>query len=154
MADSSPAISRLAEDVFSNVKVLDAYLKANNLPGPTFHADGPVSLGIGPDSEHVEEARAKALNAAAELCDLLQGPLYYLRPIVRAGRSCSCPRVSPSLTLVPALHPPSSCCYPPQMFHRRIFLLARQCPVNDEKNSTLVLACKPFRDGTLPPRCP
>lgn len=75
-------ISLLSESIFRNIKVVDSYLKANNLPGPTFDVDGPTFLDIGSDGEHVEEARVKALEAAVELVDLLAGPLATLRPLV------------------------------------------------------------------------
>jgi hypothetical protein len=75
-------ISLLSESIFRNIKVVDSYLKAKNLPGPTFDVDGPTFLDIDSDGEHVEEARVKALEAAVELVDLLSGPLATLRPLV------------------------------------------------------------------------
>ncbi|KAF3770022.1 S-adenosyl-L-methionine-dependent methyltransferase [Cryphonectria parasitica EP155] len=78
-------ISLLSESIFRNIKVVDSYLKANNLPGPSFDVDGPTFLDIGSDGEHVEEARVKALEAAVELVDLLQGPLATLRPLTNGA---------------------------------------------------------------------
>ncbi|KAJ0354665.1 hypothetical protein COL154_011699 [Colletotrichum chrysophilum] len=54
-------ISRLAESIFSNTKIVDSYLKANDLPSPSFDADGPTNLKI--DAESAENARVKVLQA-------------------------------------------------------------------------------------------
>lgn len=75
-------ISKLAETIFRNVKVVDSYLKANNLPSPSFDVDGPTVMEVGADGEHVEQAKIEALEAAMELVDLLAGPLTALRPLV------------------------------------------------------------------------
>jgi hypothetical protein len=75
-------ISLLSESIFRNIKLVDSYLKAKNLPGPSFDIDGPTFLDIDSDGEHVENARVKALEAAVELVDLLSGPLATLRPLV------------------------------------------------------------------------
>ncbi|KAK3380523.1 O-methyltransferase [Lasiosphaeria ovina] len=74
-------ISLLSESIFRNIKIVDSYLKANNLPGPSFDVDAPIFIDIGPDGEHVEEARVKALDGALELVDLLSGPMVALRPL-------------------------------------------------------------------------
>jgi hypothetical protein len=75
-------ISLLAESIFRDIKIVDSYLKAKSLPGPSFDIDGPTFLDIDNDGEHVEAARVKALEAAVELVDLLSGPLATLRPLV------------------------------------------------------------------------
>ncbi|CAI0641140.1 unnamed protein product [Colletotrichum noveboracense] len=72
-------ISRLAESIFSNTKIVDSYLKANDLPSPSFDADGPTNLEI--DAESAENARVKVLESTLELFDLLQGPAAILRPV-------------------------------------------------------------------------
>ncbi|KAM7203056.1 S-adenosyl-L-methionine-dependent methyltransferase [Rhypophila sp. PSN 637] len=74
-------ISKLSETIFRNVKVVDSYLKANNLPPPSFDIDGPAVMEVGPDGVHVEDAKNKAIAAAMELVDLLIGPFPSLRPM-------------------------------------------------------------------------
>ncbi|KAM7218255.1 S-adenosyl-L-methionine-dependent methyltransferase [Rhypophila decipiens] len=74
-------ISKLSETIFRNVKVVDSYLKANNLPPPSFDVDGPAVMEVGPDGLHVEDAKNKAIAAAMELVDLLVGPFPSLRPL-------------------------------------------------------------------------
>jgi hypothetical protein len=76
-------LAQLAESVLNNTKVLDSYLRDHDLPAPSFDADGPTNFGISADEPHVERARTEAIEAAAELADLLQGPMNFLRPIVR-----------------------------------------------------------------------
>ncbi|KAK4242367.1 O-methyltransferase [Achaetomium macrosporum] len=78
---STSRIVQLAESVARNTKVLNSYLRDHKLPLPSFEADGPVDLGISADAPHVEQARTEAIEAAAELVDLLQGPWVALRPI-------------------------------------------------------------------------
>jgi hypothetical protein len=80
---SSSRLVQLAESVIKNAKTFDAYLQQHDLPAPSFDADGPADFGISTDSPHVEQARVEAIEAAIELADLLQGPITFLRPIVR-----------------------------------------------------------------------
>lgn len=74
-------IAQLAESVGSNTRKLDQYFKSKNLPTPSFDVDGPVDFGIAATDGDVEEARVKAIEAAMELIDLLQGPMALLRPL-------------------------------------------------------------------------
>ncbi|KAK3310397.1 O-methyltransferase [Chaetomium strumarium] len=78
---SASRIAQLAESVARNTKVLDSYLRDHNLPFPSFEADGPADFGISDDAPEVEKARTEAIDAAAELVDLLQGPWVILRPL-------------------------------------------------------------------------
>jgi hypothetical protein len=79
---------QLAEAVLKNAKQFDAYLQEHNLPTPSFEPDGPADFGALP----VEQARVDAIDAARELADLLQGPVGFLRPIVRSSHTFPPPR--------------------------------------------------------------
>ncbi|KIX01191.1 uncharacterized protein Z518_08916 [Rhinocladiella mackenziei CBS 650.93] len=48
------------------------YLQQNNLPHPSFDADGPITLNLSPQAERVHST---AIDALQELLDLLQGPI-------------------------------------------------------------------------------
>lgn len=79
MAEQS-SITELAASIRENVAKVEQYLRANELPLPSFLPDGPVSMVMKP--KHVEDARIAAIGASMELLDLLQGPVACLRPSV------------------------------------------------------------------------
>lgn len=64
-------IAELASAVAQHTQLVDNYLAENNLPQPSFDADGPVDLGLPAD---IEQSRIAALQASKELNDLLLGP--------------------------------------------------------------------------------
>jgi hypothetical protein len=68
---SQSRIAELASAVAQHTNHVDSYLAENNLPHPSFDADGPVELGLPAD---IEQSRIAALQASQELHDLLQGP--------------------------------------------------------------------------------
>ena len=72
-------VVQLAEAVLKNAKEFVSYLVEHNLPTPSFDADGPANFNALP----VEQARVDAIEAARELADLLQGPVGFVRPLVR-----------------------------------------------------------------------
>ena len=72
-------ISELATVISTNTAKINDYLKANHLPFPSFHEDGPIDLGL---SAEAEKARNAALEATAQLHDLLRGPVELIRPTV------------------------------------------------------------------------
>lgn len=74
-------IAKLASLINTNVSSLDAYLKSNNLPTPSFAADAPVTLDI--KSSEINNAKVQAVDACIELLDLLQGPVSCMMPQVR-----------------------------------------------------------------------
>ena len=81
---SSSRLVQLAESVLRSAKALEAHFEQNNLPTPSFDADSPADFGISATgSSNAENARVEAIEAATELADLLQGPIAFLRPIVR-----------------------------------------------------------------------
>lgn len=74
------SLSDLAAKIQSATATIDAYLKTNNLPTPSFHEDGPVDFGL--NSEETVKALETAKASAQELVDLLDGPALNLRPTV------------------------------------------------------------------------
>lgn len=83
MSQSSAKIIELAERVLEKTKIVDSYFKEHGLPEPSFASDGPSDFGIKASDAHINEARMRAVEAAKELSDLLQGPMTFLRPVVR-----------------------------------------------------------------------
>lgn len=71
-------IAELAAQITSNTGKVSEYLHANGLAQPTFEAHGPRDMAL--KDADAEAARVTALSAAAELQDLLQGPLSCLQP--------------------------------------------------------------------------
>ncbi|KAI0521562.1 putative O-methyltransferase [Xylaria bambusicola] len=70
-------IDHLAATISANTNAITTYLDQNNLPHPSFDADGPITLNL---SSQVERARSAAINALQELLDLLQGPIACMIP--------------------------------------------------------------------------
>lgn len=71
MASSQSRIRELSEAIATHSRIVDDHLSENNLPQPSFDADGPSDLSLPPA---IEESRGKVLTATQELNDLLQGP--------------------------------------------------------------------------------
>ena len=71
MSSPQSRIAELSTTIAQHTQKIDDYLAANNLPHPSFEADGPVDLGLPPE---IEKSRTAALQASQELNDLLQGP--------------------------------------------------------------------------------
>lgn len=84
MSSGISRIRELASRILSNVDQVDTYLETNNLPQPSFGAQGPAELCI--KSKSVEACRIATIEDAIEMQDLLLGPKMLLRPIV-CGRS-------------------------------------------------------------------
>lgn len=68
---SQSRIAELASAVAQHTQRVDSYLTENNLPQPSFDANGPVHLRLPAD---IEKSRIAALQASQELNDLLRGP--------------------------------------------------------------------------------
>ena len=60
-----------AANITDGVNVLNTYLAENDLPHPSFDANGPADLQL---SSEVEDTVLSVLNSTLELCDLLRGP--------------------------------------------------------------------------------
>lgn len=71
-------LTALASTVTEQASRLAKYLEENNLPNPSFAADGPPSLPIPPWSE-LRAAQQALYSAAQDLAILAIGPVEYLR---------------------------------------------------------------------------
>lgn len=76
-------IAELTSIISSNTSKIEKYIQDNGLPAPSFDVDAPNNLGIPPEATDVEKARRAALEATAELQDLLTSSSALLRPNVR-----------------------------------------------------------------------
>ncbi|KAJ5533463.1 O-methyltransferase-like protein [Penicillium frequentans] len=72
-------IVELAIRISENTAKVDAYLRENDLPSPSFHEDGPVDFGI--RCEQTKKAQEEAINLSFELQRLLLGPLQFMNPV-------------------------------------------------------------------------
>ena len=107
MAGSRTRIAELASIVAENTAKVDEYLRANNLPTPSFDVDAPAQIPIPPDATDIEAARRNAVEASTELNDLLQGSTALLRPNVRIFNTCrqaTSPHDTAAEWLEPACH--------------------------------------------------
>ncbi|KAK5169331.1 uncharacterized protein LTR77_005306 [Saxophila tyrrhenica] len=68
-------LTELSASIAYNTAVLEGYLTSNNVPPPSFDADGPPMLMYPP---HIEAARAAVEEATLELNELARGPARLL----------------------------------------------------------------------------
>ena len=71
-------IVALAKRILQNVETFSDHLDSNNVPQPTFDADGPDDLAT--NNETIDKARFSTIEDVIELQDLLLGPKILLRP--------------------------------------------------------------------------
>jgi hypothetical protein len=64
-------IGELASAISDNTSKIEQYLEHHNLPSPSFGVDAPSNLGIPSEASDIEAAKRAALEATAELQDLL-----------------------------------------------------------------------------------
>ncbi|RAH84214.1 O-methyltransferas-like protein [Aspergillus japonicus CBS 114.51] len=76
---ASSRIVELATRISENTAIVDAYLRENQLPSPSFDEDGPVDFAI--QGEEVKKAHEEAIALSWELHRLLLGPSHFLRPV-------------------------------------------------------------------------
>ena len=76
MANLSPSITELAAEVSKNTTLISDYLKANNLPAPSFAADGPATFPIPQNDAAIQGARLALIEASKTLYDLAVGPRH------------------------------------------------------------------------------
>ena len=79
MASPSSRIVDLANIISSNTSKVDDYLKSKGHPQPGFNIDSPIKV-LSDNVPDIEAARTKAVEAAMELQDLLQGVEGSLMP--------------------------------------------------------------------------
>jgi hypothetical protein len=91
MAGSSPSLTELASKISAAASVIDGNLTKNNLPKPSFDANGPPAL---PNDPEVQAAKMQMQEALMEMKDLLLGPsdlltvgLVPVRPLPLAPNS-------------------------------------------------------------------
>ncbi|KAI0878412.1 putative O-methyltransferase [Hypoxylon argillaceum] len=70
-------IDHLAAIISTACNTIAGDLDQNNLPHPSFDAEGPLTLNLSPQAEH---ARSTAVDTLQELLDLLQGPVVCMLP--------------------------------------------------------------------------
>ncbi|KAK4167646.1 O-methyltransferase-domain-containing protein [Cladorrhinum sp. PSN259] len=73
MTSNSPLLTRLAEEISQNTKIITDHLKSHNLPQPSFDADGP-SHPIPETDEGLSAARNALIEATRALNALAVGP--------------------------------------------------------------------------------
>lgn len=69
-------LHKLSSDIQSQVNIINAYLKENDLPQPSFAGDSPSGL---PDDSAVQKARLLLIEQASALHNLAIGPADHLR---------------------------------------------------------------------------
>lgn len=75
----SSRLTDLAKAILANAEEVEEHLKANGHPQPSFDEHSPPELPLPPGPQ---QKRQKAVDAAMELQDLLNGPAMQLRPVV------------------------------------------------------------------------
>lgn len=76
---ANPTFSELALAVSANAKILDDHISNNDLPRPSFAADGPAYFPGMETNRSVREARRRLIEAAKDIYDLAVGPSESLR---------------------------------------------------------------------------
>lgn len=75
--DNTSLLVKLSQTIARETEKVDAYLRENSIPAPTFEADGPYDYPALPDE--IQKARLAVIKAAADLKDLMVGPKESLR---------------------------------------------------------------------------
>jgi hypothetical protein len=69
------ALSALAAEISKHAAILDEYIASNDLPAPSFSADGPLDFPIpSTASPELRASRTALLEATNSLFDLTTGP--------------------------------------------------------------------------------
>lgn len=74
-------IAELSKRISDNTAIVDDYLNANNLPQPSFAADGPPALQIPPSETRVLAAQDAVVADSQRLHNLMKGPTEMLMGI-------------------------------------------------------------------------
>ena len=74
MEGSTTKIVELASLISKNTSIVDAYLKSNQLPSPTFETDGPLKMPIPPHEKEIAKAQDIVIASTQELHNLMKGP--------------------------------------------------------------------------------
>ena len=73
-APQSASLTELAAQISANARSMTDLLGAQNMLSPTFAADAPPSVPIGPEYEEIQTARMALVEAASTIRDLALGP--------------------------------------------------------------------------------
>ncbi|KAI9838008.1 MAG: hypothetical protein M1819_006162 [Sarea resinae] len=74
MGSSSSPLLDLAAEVSTAAKTISEYLTSQNLPQPSFDADGPATFPVPPSNTEIQRARLALIEASHALHDLAVGP--------------------------------------------------------------------------------
>lgn len=72
-------LTELTNIISENMKMIDDYFAANNLPKLSFDADAPLDFPVPNSNEEIQDARRKVVNATQELNLLMVGPREHIR---------------------------------------------------------------------------
>ncbi|OXV06700.1 hypothetical protein Egran_05535 [Elaphomyces granulatus] len=75
MAEKVPSLKDLAISISENATIIEDFLVANDRPHLSFAATGDQMLPMGPEFEHVQDARITLIGKAKLLLDLALGPI-------------------------------------------------------------------------------
>lgn len=81
MAESISRIAELATVITEKTSIVDAYLKRNNLPTPSFDVDGPLTIAIPAYETDIIDAQDIVIASTQELHNLMKGPTEMLMGI-------------------------------------------------------------------------
>jgi 6-hydroxytryprostatin B O-methyltransferase len=83
---TQPTLSQLAEKVFASAKQLEVFLETENLPQPSFAANGPTYVVPKTAHKATHNARVALAEAALKLFNLASGPSELLPNITASVR--------------------------------------------------------------------
>jgi hypothetical protein len=75
MAEKVPSLKDLAISISENATIIEDFLAANDRPHLSFAATGDQMLPMGPEYEHIQDARVTLIGKAKLLLDLALGPI-------------------------------------------------------------------------------
>lgn len=83
----------LAAQISSHAEIIESTLATQNLPQPSFAADGPPTLPTGPEFRELQKTRLALMDAARDIEHLTTGPEAWIKSTVLGVRPLhhSCP---------------------------------------------------------------
>jgi len=79
MSSSSASLTQLAKGILANAQIIEGFLSSNNLPQPSFGANGPKDFPVGAGYTEIHAARHALIDATKELRDLVIYPTDTLK---------------------------------------------------------------------------
>lgn len=76
--NSNFPLEALSWTITKNASIVSQYLDANNLPQPSFDADGPIAVLPNESPGAIQQARQNLISAALEILQLAIGPSDFL----------------------------------------------------------------------------